>query len=131
MNAETARRLHLEAPLSPDQTHDLMEEMRVSHCGHLPEAMLAPMALAQRARDATMAVVMNDMVTPVVLIAGDGHARTDRGVPAHLRALSPNARIVSVAFVEVQADVRAPGSAPYDYVWYTPRASDEDPCAGL
>jgi hypothetical protein len=93
--------------------------------------MLDPMALAQRARDATMAErMLAAPARPVVLIAGDGHARADRGVPAQLRARSPGARVVAVAFLEVQADARAPGPGPYDYVWYTPRATDEDPCAG-
>lgn len=33
----------------------LLDELRGSHCGQLPETLLAPMALAQRARDAQMA----------------------------------------------------------------------------
>jgi uncharacterized iron-regulated protein len=87
--------------------------------------MLEPMALAQRARDATMAERMRALPPPVVLIAGDGHARTDRAVPAHLPAA------LAIAFVEVDPGVRDPKAAPYDYVWYTPRATDEDPCAAF
>jgi uncharacterized iron-regulated protein len=125
LSGETARRLRLDAPLLPEQAAELREEMRASHCGQLPEAMLEPMALAQRARDATMAERMRALGVPVVLIAGNGHARTDRGVPAQL----PGA--VAVAFMEVDHAVREPVQAPYDYVWYTPRATDEDPCAAL
>jgi uncharacterized iron-regulated protein len=125
LSAETARRLRLDAPLSPARAAELREEMRASHCGQLPEAMLEPMALAQRARDATMAERMRALGPPVVLIAGDGHARTDRGVPAQLP------HTVSLAFIEVDRAVHEPASAPYDYVWYTPRATDEDPCAAF
>ena len=44
---------------------------------------------------------------------------------------------MSIGFVEVDADKKAPGDyltglfAPesFDYVWFTPRAAREDPCA--
>jgi uncharacterized iron-regulated protein len=123
LDPETARRLHLDAPLPQERAAELREEMRAAHCGQLPESMLEPMALAQRARDATMAERMRAQPPPVVLVAGDGHARTDRGVPAYLP------RALSIAFLEVEAGVFEPKPAPYDYVWYTPRATDEDPCA--
>jgi hypothetical protein len=71
-----------------------------------------------------------------VLIAGDGHARNDRGVPAYLRRIEPAARTVSVAFLEVDARRTTPegyaerlgGRLPYDYVWFAPAVDDEDPC---
>jgi uncharacterized iron-regulated protein len=125
LDPETARRLHLDVPLPPERAAELREEMRTSHCGQLPESMLEPMALAQRARDATMAERMRAQPPPVVLIAGDGHARTDRGVPAQLP------RALAVAFLEVDPAHREPRPAPYDFVWYTPRATDEDPCAAF
>jgi uncharacterized iron-regulated protein len=125
LDTDTARRLHLDAPLPPDRAAELREEMRTSHCGQLPESMLEPMALAQRARDATMAARMRALPPPIVLIAGDGHARTDHAVPAQLRGA------LSVAFLEVDPAIREPKPAPYDYVWFTPRASGEDPCAAF
>ena len=72
-----------------------------------------------------------------VLIAGAGHARNDRGVPFALHAQEPGARVASVAFVEVEHGTRSPGAyaarfgsktLPFDYVWFTPRLDDDDPC---
>jgi uncharacterized iron-regulated protein len=72
-----------------------------------------------------------------VLVAGAEHARRDRGVPRALARLAPGAAVTSLALLEVSPDVRAPladvdaraGAEPaFDYVWYTPRASDEDYC---
>jgi hypothetical protein len=72
-----------------------------------------------------------------VLVAGAGHVRTDRGVPIALAALAPDARVLSVAFVEVRDDRQDPGSyaerfgaatLPFDFVWFTPRVDDSDPC---
>jgi uncharacterized iron-regulated protein len=99
----------------------------------LPETMFEPMALAQRARDATMgSAMLASRGRPVVLIAGAGHARTDRGVPEFLRAHGPaGSKIVSLEFQEVETGVNEPRPSPFEFVWYTPRATDEDPCAKM
>ena len=138
LDDERVRRLGLGKPLPPEVAASLDEELRVSHCGHLPEAMIAPMALAQRARDATMAaVLLASHHHDGVLIAGAGHARKDRGVPLALHAQEPTARVASVAFVEVEPGAAAPGAyaarfgtkaLPFDFVWFTPRLDDDDPC---
>lgn len=133
---ERAKELWLDRPFPEPLAAALAEELRVSHCGHLPESLIAPMALAQHARDAQMArVMMGPAFTgPVALIAGAGHARQDRGVPYYLRLAEPQADIVSIAFREVAPDTtdpRAPDSTAYDFVWFTPRIDDEDPCAAF
>jgi uncharacterized iron-regulated protein len=132
---ETRSQLGLDAPVPEDVARDLREEMRASHCGHLPESLLEPMALAQRARDATLAdrLLATAPDAGSVLIAGAGHARTDRGVPAWLQRRAPGSRVASLAFVEVSDALRAPSDEafPYDYVWFTPAAEREDPCASL
>ena len=96
------------------------------------------MALAQHARDAQMAKVLAiaGAKDGAVLIAGGGHARLDRGVPYYLALEAPGASVASLVFREVrhgEADAKAYISeeGPFDYVWFTPRASDEDPCAGF
>jgi hypothetical protein len=70
-------------------------------------------------------------------VTGAEHARRDRGAPRALARLAPGAAVASLALLEVSADLRAPladvdaraGAEPvFDYVWYTPRASDEDYC---
>lgn len=138
LDAGLVQRHGLDRPLPESERANLAREIRDSHCGHGSENMVSAMAAVQRARDAQMAEAMLNAPggDGAVLIAGSGHARNDRGVPAYLRRIAPDARTVSVAFLEVdpkQADVeghaaRFGGRLPFDYVWFTPRVDDEDPC---
>jgi hypothetical protein len=51
-------------------------------------------------------------------------------VPWYLARLEPGARVVSIGLLEVQDELRRPPEGlPYDYVWFTPRVDDRDPCA--
>jgi uncharacterized iron-regulated protein len=124
----------------------LLHEVDVGHCGALPAPMLAPMALAQRARDATLALAMVDAMkrlpadARVVLVAGNGHLRRDFGVPHYLRVLAardaePGAtapRVVGIAFMERSDDGTPDGAdGTQDEVWFTPRAARADPCASF
>jgi uncharacterized iron-regulated protein len=140
--AETRSRLGLETPLPEDVARAMRAEMHESHCGHLPESMLEPMVLAQRARDAQMAERLHSTASDAgaLLITGAGHARTDRGVPAQLARFAPGAPVRSLAFLEVSPEAReprdyapsdSPGRLPYDYVWFTPASEREDPCAAF
>ncbi len=133
LDEETRRRLSLDAPVPADEARSRQEEIRVSHCDSLPPRLLPTMADAQRARDAQMAEVLAQVPVAqgAVLIAGAGHARRDRGVPAHLARKLPGATILSIAFVEVEHDksnIEDYGALPYDAVWFTPRLDDLDPC---
>jgi uncharacterized iron-regulated protein len=113
---------------SPEQQRATEVDIEQGHCGGLPPSMFTPMALAQRTRDVAMAQAMlaAPAGTRVVLIAGNGHVRQDRGVPHHLRAAGvPAAQIASVGFVEV-GDTPAPGA--YGRVVTAPRAERPDPC---
>jgi uncharacterized iron-regulated protein len=141
LDPELARRFALDRPLSDSAREALREEMRRAHCGLLPETMLDAMVLVQRARDAQFAARLHAAADPgaAVLITGNGHARKDRGVPAQL-AKAFAAEALSVGLLEVQASWRDPAeyaaafgasALPFDYVWFTPRASDEDPCEAL
>jgi uncharacterized iron-regulated protein len=133
-----AARFGLDRALAPEVEAAMAAEMRDAHCGHADSRMVASMITAQRVRDATMAAALLDTgAGGAVLIAGTGHARTDRGVPAYLRVAQPAAPIVSVAFLEVRADAPAPGDyaarlgaarLPFDFAWFTPRVDDVDPC---
>jgi uncharacterized iron-regulated protein len=130
------RELRLDEPFPAELEAPLIEELRASHCGHLPEQLLAPMALAQHARDAQMArALLGAEEQPAVLVAGSGHARLDRGVPYYLGLEAPGAHVVSLAIIEVEHEQTDPrgylGAAPFHYLWFTPRASDEDPCAAF
>jgi uncharacterized iron-regulated protein len=131
--------LRLDQAFPAELDAPLIEELRASHCGHLPETLLAPMALAQHARDAQMArALLGAPTEKAVLIAGTGHVRRDRGVPRYLALDAPDAPVVSVALVEVPAGQTDPASyvgraapPPYDYLWFTPRLTDEDPCVAF
>lgn len=138
VDPELVARHGLDRPLPAALAESLARELRAAHCGHVPEAMIASMAAAQRTRDARMAESLLAGATRdgAILIGGMGHVRTDRGVPAYLAARRPGSPVVSVAFVEVDPGHTAPpaygarfdGRLPFDYVWFTPGVSDEDPC---
>jgi len=131
-------RLGLDRALSGDVRAAVAVEIRESHCGHASERMLDRMIDIQRARDAHLAdALLGAPGDGAVLIAGSGHVRTDRGVPAYLAARHPGPSVASVAFLEVQDGATSPaayaarfgaGGLPFDYVWFTPRVDDEDPC---
>jgi uncharacterized iron-regulated protein len=140
--AELRARLALDAPLPEDEERAMREEQDTAHCGHLPQEMLGPMVQAQRVRDAHLADRMLEGATDAgaVLITGNGHARTDRGVPAHLARRAAGQSVVSVGLLEVSPEALKPEDAaasystsalPFDYVWFTPAMPREDPCAPL
>ena len=132
-------------PLTPEQETSLRDELRESHCGHLPDSRLAGMLRFQRARDAAMANALIAATNAArkedaVLIAGTGHTRRDRGAGRDLVARDPKRPLVSIAFAEVQAGKTDPSAyasrwnastLPFDFLWFTPRAPDEDPCAAF
>lgn len=136
--AERVEELWLSREFPPELEASLIDELRSSHCGHLPERLLSPMALAQHARDAQMARSLAEAgaTEGAVLIAGSGHARRDRGVPYYLSRAVADARAVSVDFREVRrgendAEKYLADDGPFDFVWFTPRQSDDDPCAAF
>jgi uncharacterized iron-regulated protein len=102
-----------------------------SHCDALPEAMLGGMVEAQRLRDASMAravvAAFAETGGPVVLITGNGHARTDWGVPRDLEFAMPELSLVSVAQFETMPE----GDVPYDYWLKTAPQERDDPCEGF
>ena len=123
--------------LPPDQVEAMKEEMFNAHCQHLPKEMMGMMASAQIARDVTLAhrAITADQGDGTILIAGNGHARTDRGVPWHLRNQGVKGSILSVGFLEVQEGALDPkrygddgAPPPYDFVWFTPGWDRGDPC---
>lgn len=106
--------------------------VRKGHCGLVPESRVPAMALAQRSRDAGMAQAMRaaraDGARQVILLAGNGHVRRDHGVPAHMRGAQPDARIMSLGFVEAGAEGDAEA---YDAIDKVPPVDRPDPCAEL
>jgi uncharacterized iron-regulated protein len=134
-----AHALEAAGPLPPEQQAALREEMQQVHCGKISATeMLDAMALIQRARDARLALGLQRAgADGAVLIAGAGHVRDDRGVPAYLARAGAGAPL-SIALLEVQPGALRPADyvaqleaavPPYDLLWFTPRASDADHCA--
>lgn len=119
------------APRLPESVRaDMIEEIREAHCGHAPEAMVAPMVRAQSFRDAWMARTMVLASAPTALIAGRGHVREDRGVPTYLTRHGVRDSL-TVAFVDVDDARTTPkdyGALPFDFVVFTPRVTDESAC---
>lgn len=136
-------RLGLAVTLEQRHLDALLAELEASHCGLLPKSALANMALAQQYRDAHQAAAMIDAARlhgGAVLLAGNGHVRSDRGVPVHLRRLAPEKKIVVVQLVEVDPGktdpaayvMRDPGGRPAaDYLAFTERAVRKDPCVEM
>lgn len=114
---------------------ELTRQIDEGHCGALPPKMMAPMVLAQRARDAALASAMAQAPdgTRVVLIAGNGHARRDVGVPHYLLAAAApgESRIVSVGLLERAQDGSTAVDGPYDEAWFTARVVRPDPCGSF
>jgi uncharacterized iron-regulated protein len=127
------------------QAAALRADMVEGHCGKLPEAVVPRILLAQRVRDAAMAqaLVKDATAGGAILIAGNGHVRADLAVPVYLHAPGlPDADSpsVSLGLIEVTPDEERAGDFPrrvvaanpgFDYLWFTPPAPREDPCAGL
>jgi uncharacterized iron-regulated protein len=125
-----ARALHIDQPLPEAQIQAQHDEIRESHCGHAPDQMLTAMQRAQVYKDAFMARAVTQTHVPTVLIAGRGHARNDRAVPYFLKRAGSSATL-SIAFIEVEDGREDPSTydtEAFDYVIFTPRASNEDPC---
>ncbi len=130
----------LNKPLEPELKSALIEELKVTHCNHLPEKMIKPMSNIQRFRDAWMADVLiqaEDKDEPAVLIAGSGHTRTDRGVPWYLRKRGEKDNYLSIQFLAAtkgqntiaeMSDKDPSGKLTADYIWVTPDVARKDPC---
>ncbi|SEN03288.1 Uncharacterized iron-regulated protein [Loktanella fryxellensis] len=115
--------------LTQAQRDTLAQEQADAHCGALPEEMLPGMVEAQRLRDAAFGAAAVAAFEahggPVVLITGTGHARTDVGAPATIRAMRPDLTVWSLG--QVEGDV--PADAPFDRVVTAPAPDRADPCA--
>jgi uncharacterized iron-regulated protein len=138
--ADTATRLGLDLPLPEALGNALLDELEASHCGLMPRAAFGNMALAQRFRDAHMAAALADAARvhgSAILLAGNGHLRTDRGVPWYLARLAPDRKVLAIALMEVEegatdATALVPldpqGRPAADFVVVTPGTSRPDPC---
>jgi uncharacterized iron-regulated protein len=142
LDAAFVTRYGLDRPLAPEAQEAMAREIHAAHCGYAVGTQVDAMLLVQRARDAQMAesLAAAGEQHGAVLIAGAGHVRRDYGIPTYLASRTPEASVLSVAFLEVSQDKLEPtayvaGFArptfPFDYVWFTPRVDDDDPCVAF
>lgn len=121
----------LDRPLPPEQQAERENAQARAHCDAMPEDLLPGMVAAQRLRDAVLAhsVTLAHAQTggPVVLITGNGHARTDRGVPRKLARGAPSLGVLAIGQLESEPD----SEPPYDLWLVTPGIERGDPCAAF
>jgi uncharacterized iron-regulated protein len=124
-----------DASVPPDITLAHASAIESSHCGMIDAPRAQRMASVQVARDQFMArLIEANAPRGVVLLAGNGHVRTDIGVPRWLAAAT-RTRSTAIGFLEESDDSRtssqaAPGST-YDQVITTRRQPREDPCEAM
>mgnify|MGYP000551007137 FL=1 len=121
------------SPLSAPAMAALEQDLIEGHCGKLPPAYLKPMMLVQRLTDISMARVLLERSSGI-LLAGNGHIRRDYGVPQVLKAIAPHQSVVNIAFTEddgLDSKNLAKDRDRYDYVWLSKPIERKDPCADL
>ena len=120
----------LEKRITSAALQEQRQGIREGHCDLLPESQIGPMTRIQLARDDTMARTVVAAVEKagtgktVVLVAGNGHVRSDLGVPLYL----PKTLAHRVVMAQAGA---AKTALPADAVWPTPAQPPRDHCAEL
>lgn len=129
LNAITFRETEWDGRVSESLLRRQREAVREGHCGLLPPDQVAPMTRIQLARDASMAQVVESVVTrrrTVLVLTGDQHAHRLWGVPQYL---PPR---ITVKAVRLAADDGRPDDREgFDAVWTTPALPPTDHCSQL
>ena len=100
-----------------------------SHCGQVDAPLATRMASAQIARDQFMArLIAANAARGVWLLAGNGHVRSDIGVP---HWLPPALRERTQAIGSLEEGDDGVDRAAYDRVVVTPAQTREEPCAAF
>lgn len=140
LSTENRAELKLNIPLGAKLDDASLTEIEQAHCGVMLKSALGGIAFAQRYRDAhiadaTLTAAARHGVT--LVFTGNGHVRTDRGVPWYIRERSPETKVISVMLIEVEDGKTDPeayvprdldGKPAADYIVFTPRAEHPDPC---
>ncbi len=121
----------LNDPLPPEEQESREALQMSAHCDALPLDVLPAMVDIQRLRDAQLAKMALRAFEltggPVVVITGNGHARTDWGMPVYLRRAAPEVTIVSLG----QGEDAQPPAGTFDVIEDAPSIERPDPCAGF
>ncbi len=123
-----AVRFGLTEPLEENQLAERLNLQMAAHCGALPLELLPDMVEVQRIRDALLAQAalqaLDETGGPVVVITGNGHARTDWGMPIYIARVAPEVTVFSIGQSE---DGQTP-EGRFDKVIDAPGVEREDPC---
>nr|WP_298146758.1 ChaN family lipoprotein [uncultured Pseudomonas sp.] len=111
---------------TPAVRETLLAQIRLSHCGQMPESQLPAMLAVQQQRDRRMAEALLAAPAPSLLLAGAYHVRRDLGVPLHLADLGAPTGDLVLMLAEVGEPVDA---SMADLVWYTAALPQQDHCA--
>lgn len=135
--AQPLARDPLAAPFGLDTPPDPQEQMARealqarAHCDALPQDLLPMMVDAQRLRDAALADAslraLRATGGPVVVITGNGHARSDWGMPALLAFAAPDVAVFALAQGEDGDRVSGNFALTLD----APAPARGDPCAAF
>ena len=116
----------LEDSLPQDEQTQREDLQFAAHCEAMPRHLMPGMVSVQRYRDARFAKAAIDALvqygSPVAVITGNGHARTDWGVPAYIKRAAPHLRVHSIGFVEGDSGL------PLDTTQVVPETERPDPC---
>ena len=121
----------LAAPLTEAEQTQREKLQAAAHCDALPENLLPAMVDIQRLRDARLAQVILEALAetdgPVAVITGNGHARSDWGIPRYLRRADPGVSIFALG--QSEGGQILPGA--FDAVVDSPTIERPDPCAAF
>ena len=114
---------------------DLDDQIRSSHCQMLPKDMVRPMSNLQVIKDDLMAkqLISKSPTAKAYLIAGNGHVRRDRGVPAHLQFMKQDNIFVLGLIEESSEPDEWELFSTFDAMWITEGLGKtmDDYCKGL
>ncbi|KQQ47749.1 hypothetical protein ASF61_01135 [Duganella sp. Leaf126] len=124
-DAQGIKDYRLDQPLPADLRAAQQRQIAAGHCGMLPAMMVDGMVDAQLARDIWMArIIREQRPRDVVLIAGNGHVRTDIGVARWLNLVQPILTVRAEGYVEPGND-----AGRYDRIYALSTQERPDPCA--
>ena len=122
-----AARFGLDQPLVAAEQTQREADQLANHCNAMPTEMLPMLVDFQRLRDTSLAAAAERAFiqkgSPVVVITGNGHARTDRGLPVYLSRAAPDLVIHSLGQMEAGQI-----SGVFDLLANAPAVDRPDPC---
>jgi uncharacterized iron-regulated protein len=139
---------HLSDPVYETYMKKIFKQV---HCGMGNDRMLSRLYDTWLARNDKMAQSITQLFQaagkssppkgPLVIIMGNGHTEYKLGVMDRVQAIFPGASQVNLSLSEVFAEPQPlgtylapldlagyPKSMPADYIWFTGRVSNQDPC---